>query len=881
MKKLKNKIAAITIAILMTISMAASMMLVPTASAHTPPWTIPTYAFITLAPNPAGVSQSVYVSFWIDKAPPSAYSDWGYRWHNMTVAVTTPGGTTTTLGPFSSDATGGVIGCTYVPTEVGEYTFVGHFPQQTPTNENPYPYPLISPSGLNYINDTFEASTSNLVTLTVQQAQITTAYPPSPLPTGYWTRPINSMNRDWYSIGGNWLGLAKTSHGSSGVYDQTGNFDPYTTAPTTAHIMWTKPLAFGGQIGGEFGSDSSSVFASGTMHQPQLNPVIICGILYYTEYPGAGNNFGPLTAVDLRTGQTLWTVNANTTLRCGMIYNFITGDQYGAHSYLFTGGSEGLVANPIAPTTWSMYDAMTGQWILNIANVSEGTLVEGSNGELLSYKVSGGQLSLWNASKCIAVASQAINKYSVYSAAEIWRPPQGSTIDWNGGYEWRVPIVTNISGVPIQSEDILSTLWISDGVILTAAMGGGGAFSVGPPGGSQVGYRIDAGYSETNGHLLWGPVNRTLTPFTNVVLGPVGEGVYTEYAQQSMTWSGYSLKTGEKLWGPIKGCNSSLGYYNGDQAGATYKGVIGYGNFYSFPGFSGEVYCYDVQTGALIWSWNAGSSGVDTPYGTEPLGGSYGTSYILADGKLYIRSGHDFTAPVYKGAKLYCLNATTGQLIWSTLNFNVVNGPAVADGIMVWDNAYDNQIYAYGMGPSKTTVEAPNPVTSVGSPIVIQGTVTDISAGSQQNAVAANFPNGLPAVSDASQTQFMEAVYEQQPMPTNTTGVPVTLSVLDSNGNYRQIGNTTSNADGMFSYTWTPDIPGDFTVIANFAGSESYYPSHADTSFYASAAPPTASPYPVVNLPPTETYFAISTVAIIIAIAIVGALIMLMLRKRP
>ena len=29
----------------------------------------------------------------------------------------------------------------------------------------------------------------------------------------------------------------------------------------------------------------------------------------------------------------------------------------------------------------------------------------------------------------------------------------------------------------------------------------------------------------------------------------------------------------------------------------------------------------------------------------------------------------------------------------------------------------------------------------------------------------------------------MEAVYEQQPMPTNVTGVPVTLTVTDSNGN--------------------------------------------------------------------------------------------------
>ena len=150
-------------------------------------------------------------------------------------------------------------------------------------------------------------------------------------------------------------------------------------------------------------------------------------------------------------------------------------------------------------------------------------------------------------------------------------------------------------------------------------------------------------------------------------------------------------------------------------------------------------------------------------------------------------------------------------------------------------NAFDNQIYNYAMGPSKTTVTVPNPTTDVNSPIVITGRVTDISAGSQQEAVAANFPNGLPAVSDASMSQFMEAVYMQQPMPTNITGVPVTISVLDSNGNYRPIGTTTTNALGDFSYTWKPDIPGDFTVYATFAGTQSYYGSSASAALHASA----------------------------------------------
>jgi hypothetical protein len=127
----------------------------------------------------------------------------------------------------------------------------------------------------------------------------------------------------------------------------------------------------------------------------------------------------------------------------------------------------------------------------------------------------------------------------------------------------------------------------------------------------------------------------------------------------------------------------------------------------------------------------------------------------------------------------------------------------------------------------------------------------------------------------------MDYVYQQQPMPTNATGVPVTISVVDSNGNYRTIGTATSNVYGTYSLTWTPDIPGNYTVIASFAGSGSYYGSSATTAFYASAAPATPSPYPVTVLPPTEMYIGVAAVAIIVVIIIGFALLFLTLRKRP
>ena len=56
--------------------------------------------------------------------------------------------------------------------------------------------------------------------------------------------------------------------------------------------------------------------------------------------------------------------------------------------------------------------------------------------------------------------------------------------------------------------------------------------------------------------------------------------------------------------------------------------------------------------------------------------------------------------------------------------------------LSTWFNGYDNQIYTAGRGPSATTVTAPNTAVESGSPVVIRGTVTDISAGTEQDQQA-------------------------------------------------------------------------------------------------------------------------------------------------
>jgi hypothetical protein len=868
----KKTITTNTLILLLLFATAATLITIPTTTAHTPAWTISTYAFIIVSPNPVGVGQTAYVNFFLDKVPPTSIGNWGMMWHNMKLNVTDPDGVTTDLGTFSSDAAGGAW-TQYIPNKVGVYTFGFSFPGQVTKYENPYPYTLPAANlvTFDYVNDTYTGSSAK-TTLTVQEEPIGTTTSTAPLPTEYWGRPISSLNRNWYTISGNWYGLGAGTFGSCGIYNaNNGNFNPYTEAPNSAHVLWTKPLAFGGQIGGEFGPDETGLYATGTAYENKFGSVIINGMLYYTSYPGAMTNLGPLTGVDLRTGETVWTANASNPLKCGMVYNFKTGNQYGGHAYLFTGyTSMGFVTNS-NPNKWSMWDAMTGQWILDIANVTPGTLTTGPNGELLSYRVFNNQLQMWNISKCISAAGDKFwAQLTNYSPWEVWRPTGGQTIDWTLGNQWTVPLATNISGTMFAPYSLgLTKVSRADGVALLTIM------DTSVPGRSQLGWRVDAGYSTDNGRLLWGPVNRTLTPWTAVSMGPAAEGVYTEYTNQPMTWAGYDITTGQKLWGPSQPYNSSWGYYDIPSG----KGVIGYGNLYSWS-MNGEVHAYNLRTGAVNWSWSTGNAGIDTPYGTWPLG-TWPMQHILADGKIYVCSGHDYTPPVYRGAKLYCINATNGELIWDTLNFNVIASPAIAEGIMLWYNGYDDQVYAYGQGATKLTVTAPSVGVTTATPITITGTITDISAGTKQDLVTNNFPNGLPCVSDASMSKFMEAVYQQQTMPTDVNGVPITINVVDSNGNYRAIGTAVSNIYGTYSLTWTPDISGDYTVIASFAGTASYYPTEVASAFHASE--PAATPAPAATASPNaaDLYLLPGIIGIIIAIVVVGVVIILVLGKKP
>jgi hypothetical protein len=114
----------------------------------------------------------------------------------------------------------------------GTYKLQTHFPAQWYNFGSGF-----GPFATEY-NLYFEASDSDVLELVVQ-AKLIPIYPGVPLPTEYWTRPINAQLFEWAAIAGNLLRSA-----GSYTMPPIPKYHPYNDdAPESAHILWTTQLA--------------------------------------------------------------------------------------------------------------------------------------------------------------------------------------------------------------------------------------------------------------------------------------------------------------------------------------------------------------------------------------------------------------------------------------------------------------------------------------------------------------------------------------------------------------------------------------------------------------------------------------------------------------
>jgi len=782
--------------------------------------TWPTHLYLLAAPNPVGVGQTINVLFWFNNGPPESMGAAYFGWQGTILTITHPDGTVETQELVETETTGSGY-YHFIPEETGVYKFQANFPGQEVNVTGPWMFVNLQ-VGLHY----FQSSQSKTVEVTVQAEEIQ-SWPEVPLPDGYWTRPISAENREWYNIAGNWLA-------------STG-FAEYTQAPETAHILWTEPLAFGGLVGGQNGY-GENYFAAPPYSTYLAPPVIISGRLYYNVYPQGGLTAAKtgVVCVDLRTGEELWRDDSMPKLVCGQALNINLMAGYGSRAYLWVSNGSSLL----------MYDAFTGGLISEVQGAGGLSPTYGPNGEILVYAIDGvnNRLTMWNSTKALTDPHPATN-----SAAQEWTPLAKTT--WNSGIQLNVSIPT-VSGGTVA----MAGIDYSDGVIIgeapvTATMTGTN------PTFTQV------GYDTTTGNQLWAQ-NRTgydwgffgMYKPGLISRAVVGEGVYSFFQKETMQWHVFNVKTGSKLWS-TKPLST---YTNSDYSMYDWMAYIAYGKLYT-AGYTGSVCAFDIKTGDFLWIFSQGNSGVMTPFGSWPDN----QGLLIADDTVLLpASEHTPNSPILRGYRLYGINATSGEKLWSVPCF--ISSWGLADGVLVGWNCYDNQVYAFGKGKTETTVSAPDIAVTLGSSIMIKGAVTDQSPGAR----------GTPAVSDASMSDWMAYLYQQQPYPANATGVEVSLDVLDENGNYRNIGTATSDASGVFSYAWKPDIPGTYTVYATFAGSGAYYSSYAETAFVVDEAPaatvePTPAPQSAADM-----YFIPMSIGIIVAIVVATIVIVLMLRKR-
>ncbi len=825
-----NKILAISLIAIFAISMLAPLTLAQVGV----PQPEKTSGYIDVAPRLIGVGQSATVNLFIYPIPTDyaylAYYD-GYR--GVTVTFVKPDGSKDTFMPV--DGTGayaagqtqslGAIYFFYEPDMAGNWSVSFTMPNQN----------LTDATGTVLMT----GCTSNTAYFTVQTdpvlAGLLNGYPWSPLPNEYWSYPINSNNREWSAISGDWLGSAST--GATILGTTCRLWQPYGTGPNSAHINWKQPIRAGGIIGGDYGSLSYGTMGS------QISSVVIGGKLFVNL-----ENTGKFECVDLATGEVLYTADGSFSYGLhvpGTAYqqagaspsgNVVLQSSYGNAytSYLF--GTSG--------STWNYYDFFTGRLtrsIVNASGISSYYLVDGTP---LAYAITGvapnQNLVGWNMTKLSSIPAGSLSPVT--------------SNNWPTGIEWSVPlpasIISQLPQVPGQyaSSALRTTIYGVSSDVSTLLV--------------RFAPNEYKGYSTTDGHSLW---NLTLDypAQSNQEICLYPKDAFIIFDPTDIAFKCYSLLTGNLLWTSTSFSDSPWATSWTVYLGETNDND----NFYAtFP--DGTARAYSLTDGHEVWRSEAIPS-TEYPANAVPTT----DNVVLVDGKLYIHAGYSGgykINPILRQGMILCINATTGDTIF-TLNGGLRVSSA-ADGYVICTGDFDGNLYGLGKGKTETTVAIQNNVIAQGGAILIQGNVLDQSPAQP----------GTPAVSDDSMSEWMDYLNMQNATllnnPPAPKGVTVRLAAVDPNGNVIDIGTVTSDSDGMFKKTWTPSSEGEYTVYATFDGSNSYYGSYAETAISVVAAPASpAVPTPIAN-PPYELYTIGSAIAVIVAIAIVAVLL---LRKRP
>lgn len=785
----------------------------------TPNLTVTVTPYLSFSPDPIGVGQPLLVNIWTTPPPAANRYLAGY-----TVTITKPDGTNLTEGPMNSYVADGTTWFQYVPDQVGTYSlkfdFAGtYFPAGTYING------VLNGTGLptgfggtpsTYPSTWFKPASTTQQALTVQQ-DLVSSWQPSPLPTGYWTRPVSPENREWSVILGNYPWP---------YFNEARDYlGPYIIAPNTAHVVWRRQGIISGIMSGDTGTYSLNT-------RENSDPgVIYAGRAYMdVNKPGVG-----LVAqcFDLRTGQVYYEIPYSQGGYTPLIISYVEGTAAvpGAtpalSAELIAADRSGLAGQVRLPSRLIKIDPLTGLVTLNVTGM---TGVFYNNELVLSVQDLGSNVI-------------AANRYRLIN----W-----TTVGTSTNFTSR--IYNNIT-FPVSS--LPTDIDFDRGIGVQINRFGAGQVY----GGNLYGINM------VTGQMLWNITTDPETPFSGSCSSIEDGKVAVVF--EDRYWKAYDIYTGNLAWK-----SELLDYPWGDFW--SYQACSAYGMIYA--GSYTAFYALNWTNGKIAWKFESIAQPFETPYtngnGTSVY--SWHSAAIVADGKVYTyTSEHTPSEPITRGWHFYCLNATTGQEIWrltgSGIDSRRFRGSA-ADGYLAIQNTYDGYLYIVGTGPTATTVSAPQGSNANATSVLIHGTVMDMSPGK---------PN-TPCVSKDSMSDWMDYLYLQHSLPTNVTGVQVTLTALRSDGSVINIGTTTTNGFyGGFSYSWTPPDVGAYTIIASFAGDASYGSSTAATGLNVIASP-AGTTTTTTQTQTGESQIPMYTIAavIVLIILVIAALVVMMTRRR-
>ncbi len=861
---LSNSVKKATVTILVLLMAAILLVAVPIQPAEaqlsaTQPYSGPVHSGDTFdvaiaakvrmsfTPNPIGVGQPLLVNIWVVPAPAPDRMQRDYK-----VTITKPDGTQDVL-TMDSLVDDGTQWFQYVPDQIGVWKLKFDFPgTYFPVGYYSEGYIVTNKTGTVYTESAYyKPSSTPEQELVVQQDQIM-SWPPSALPTNYWTRPVYAQNREWWPIAGNYpcwgVGggpLWDELYPNTNIYPNSRYaFTPWVQAPNTAHVVWRRQIGStkgagiaGGENGiGSFNPENSArdaipdIILAGRCYQIVTKPMMQLINGSYQSVPTS-----VWECYDLRTGKVYWDLTGISQTPTAISYTKGASAMANLAAELVYIGSGRLVK----------YDAWTGAVL---ANISISPLTTGTyylNQYALSVQTinaTAGNYRLinWTTTGTGNLASRIMNNIS-------WPWSSLPTT-----YDLKVGIAASVSGIAISK--------------------------------SNYGINVKAA-SLTTGAQLW-----NITVLDQPLFS--GSAVIADHGKiaaltENGYWLAWDLLSGKLAW------QSETMDYPWDASGwGVYDAQSAYG-FMFWESMTG-VYAHDWETGKRVWKFNDPAPAFETPYG-----GNYSmrNHAVIADGKLYVAgSEHSPTQPVTRGWKLYCINATTGEGIWNVTGAGVTSaGPGpIADGYLTFADSYDGYTYIFGKGKSTTTVSTPVNTVPMKTAVLIQGTVMDMSPGDQGTVANPTAPldsltaqGTVPCVSAASMRTQMDYLYMQYPIDGlyhNVTliGVPVSLSAMSPNGTSYDLGTVMTNGYyGTFSLAWNPPKEDTFTIIASFAGDDSYGSSSASTAVVVGPAPASidTGQQQITVLDYTMTILGVG-IAVILAVAIAAVAIILMLRKR-